>query len=227
MLLYNLRLNIWFYASVALVAVPARASNDEERSFRHALSSKDLELPAHSETAPISNTSTNMAARTGLSAAAKDALHRLLHDIASVQGPDVEFGVKKGPNESKEEFMPKCLAHVKELVHTVDRHYTDAQLETVLKNECQQSKEFPNTHSSNFHTHEACMEFATKLSDARMKELESGETKQYEEFCADYYEHAATGAVAAKTEIKKTPESPEKVDAAKPKDSKHSGATSA
>merc|ERR1719498_2342346 len=144
-----------------------------------------------------------MNSTVGLSTAAKEALHKLLHDIVSIKvGPEIEFGVKKGPGESKEEFMPKCLAHVKELVHTVDRHYTDAQLESVLQQECQLSKEFPNTHSSNFHTHEACMEFATKLSDARMKELETGETKQYEEFCADYYEHAATGAVAKKTETK-------------------------
>jgi len=158
-----------------------------------------------------------MAARTGLSAAAKDALHRLLHDIASVQGPEIEFGVKKGPNESKEEFMPKCLAHVKELVHTVDRHYTDAQLETVLKNECQMSKEFPNTHSSNFHTHEACMEFAEKLTDARMKELETGETAQYKDFCAEYYEHAATGALAAeKTEEMETEKATERASEKKP-----------
>merc|ERR1719421_1586580 len=162
----------------------------------------------------------------GLSATAKEALHKLLHDIANLKA-QIEFGVKKGPNESKEEFMPKCLAHVDELVHTVDKHYTDAQLESVLQSECQLSKEFPNTHSSNFHTHEACMEFASKLSDARMKELETGETSQYTEFCAEYYEHAATGAVAA-NEVKKTPEkAPEKTTAEKPETPAHSGTAAA
>lgn len=221
---------LWVQVTLALAVAPVIASRTEERSFRHALSSKDLEPPHLSETAAVNTT--NMAvgkvdtnSTVGLSAAAKEALHRLLHDIASLKvGPEIEFGVKKGPGESKEEFMPKCLAHVEDLVHTVDKHYTDAQLESVLQQECQLSKEFPNTHSSNFHTHEACMEFATKLSDARMKELETGETKQYEEFCADYYQHAATGAVATKTTVKKTQESPEKVEAAKPKDSTHSGA---
>merc|ERR1719162_1119984 len=141
-----------------------------------------------------------MAGAQGMSTEAKGALHRLLHDIAT------DF-FTQDPNESKERFVPKCLEHVKELTTMVDRHYTDVQLESVLQHECQLSKEFPNTRSSNFHTHEACMEFATKLSDARMKELETGETGQYNE-------HAATGAVAVKTE--KVESTPEKTASPKP-----------
>merc|ERR1719213_499154 len=114
-----------------------------------------------------------------------------------------DFGLKKGKTESRDEFMPKCLAHVKELVHDIDSAYTDVQLKSVLTQECQLSKEFPHSNPSNFQSHEACLKFADKLSDARMKQLETGETKQYEEFCRDYYEHAAVEGqkVAQKKEV--------------------------
>lgn len=209
---------LWVHVAIALVAISATASRTEERSFRNAISSNDLEPPHVAETAHISNQTTNMAVAKGLSPAAKVALHKLLHDLASIG-----FGVKKGPTESKDQFMPKCLAHVQEVVATVDRHYTDAQLESVLQHECQLSKEFPASHSSNFHSHEACMEFASKLADARMKELETGETAQYEQFCAEYYEHAATGTpVAANVDKKEAPKAapPAKKPASKPEPAK-------
>jgi len=125
-----------------------------------------------------------------LSPAGRKALRELLADLVAI-APDVEFGVKKlSESESEGEFLPRCKAHVQELVATIDAHYTDVQLKTVLTHECQLSQEFPHTHPSNFESHEACLKFADKLTEARMKELETGETGQYETFCKDYYKEA-------------------------------------
>lgn len=148
-----------------------------------------------------------------LTAEGKVALRELLHDLVAVNGElmvNADFGVKKGKGESVDEFMPKCLTHVKELVHNIDHAYTDAQLKNVLTQECQLSKEFPNSNPSNFQSHEACLKFADKLSDARMKELDTGKKEQYEEFCKDYYEHAAVEGqkVAAEKKSKALPAEP-------------------
>jgi len=142
-----------------------------------------------------------------LTSEGKVALRELLHDLVAVNGElmvNADFGVKKGKGESVDEFMPKCLAHVKELVHNIDHAYTDAQLKNVLTQECQLSQEFPHSNPSNFQSHEACLKFADKLSDARMKELDTGKKEQYEEFCKDYYEHAAVEGqkVAVEKELK-------------------------
>merc|ERR1719217_250548 len=134
---------LWVNVAFVLIATPAMASRAQDRSFRQAVLSKDLERVHLSETTFMSNTTMDMVVAKGLSTAAKDALHKILRDLATIG-----FGVKRGPNESKEEFMPKCLAHVNELVHTLDMSYTDIQLETVLQHECQLSLEFPKTHSS-------------------------------------------------------------------------------
>merc|ERR1719359_1285389 len=125
-----------------------------------------------------------MVVAKGLSAAGKYALHRILHDLARIG-----FGVKKVSDESKEEFMTKCLAHVNELVYTLDNSYTDIQLETVLQHECQLSQEFPKSRSSNFRSHEACMAFSTKLAKARREEIDTGKTDGYNDFCLQYYTH--------------------------------------
>eukprot|EP00747_Dinoflagellata_sp_TGD_P167923 gnl/TRDRNA2_/TRDRNA2_193247_c0_seq1.p1 gnl/TRDRNA2_/TRDRNA2_193247_c0~~gnl/TRDRNA2_/TRDRNA2_193247_c0_seq1.p1 ORF type:complete len:198 (+),score=57.29 gnl/TRDRNA2_/TRDRNA2_193247_c0_seq1:80-673(+) len=124
-----------------------------------------------------------------LSPAARTALRELLVDLDIVkQVPDTKFVPRKRAQESKEDFMPRCEAHVKRLVNEIDRQYTDAQLETVLRNECQQAKEFPNTHDSGFKSHEQCIEFAKKLTKCRMHELETGDDSCYTEFCSDYYD---------------------------------------
>jgi len=126
-----------------------------------------------------------------LSVEGKEAMRELLHDLMV----NTDFGVTKGKKETIKEFMPKCLAHVNKLVHTIDRSYTDIQLKSVLQQECLLSKEFPASHPSKFQSHEACMKFADQLSAARMKELETGETAQYKTFCKDYYEHGAVQGV--------------------------------
>ena len=93
-----------------------------------------------------------------------------------------------------DEFMPECLAHVKELIDMVDSTYTDQQLGSVLKNECNRAhKMFPESSpSTGFGDHAKCEELAGKLHDARMEELDSGSKAGYEAWCTEYYEmHAA------------------------------------
>merc|ERR1719310_1866636 len=91
--------------------------------------------------------------------------------------------------------MPECLAHVKELIDMVDETYTDAQLGTVLKNECKHAhKFFPETSKTGFADEAKCNELAGKLHDARMEELESGSKAGYEQWCTEYYEMHAEAA---------------------------------
>jgi hypothetical protein len=71
--------------------------------------------------------------------------------------------------------------------------YTDAQLESVLQAECVRGKEFPHTASTGFDEVESCKEFATKLSEARMKELDTGSKVGYEEWCEAYFIEKAGG----------------------------------
>jgi len=123
-----------------------------------------------------------------LSIEGKKAMRELLHDF--MEEVDTDLGVK--------EFMPKCLAHVKKLVHTMDVTYTDQQLKTLLTNECQLSKEFPHSSPSQFQSHKACLKFADQLSDARMLELKTNKTDQYTKFCKDYAKHAAPKAATPK-----------------------------
>jgi hypothetical protein len=86
-----------------------------------------------------------------------------------------------------ETFLPQCLAHVERLIAEVDAAYTDAQLESVLQAECVRGEEFPHTASTGFDEASSCKEFATKLADARMKELETGSKVGYEEWCEAYF----------------------------------------
>lgn len=103
-----------------------------------------------------------------------------------------------------DEFMPECLAHVKELIDMVDNTYTDQQLGSVLKNECKRAhKLFPESSpKTGFGDEAKCNELAGKLHDARMEELESGSKAGYEEWCTEYYEMHA--AAAGHTSTKST-----------------------
>merc|ERR1719213_857290 len=104
-----------------------------------------------------------------LTAEGKAALKELLTDLAAAMtvpaNATKSLNSSKGfvpltsPAETQAEFMPRCEAHVKNLVHTVDWHYTDVQLKGMLKNECWYAQEFPHTHQSGFQTHEACIAF--------------------------------------------------------------------
>lgn len=117
------------------------------------------------------------------------ALQRLLDELRIGSAPAVQLSVLRGPRMSATEFVPKCVEHVDELVHTIDQHYTDAQLEAVLTHDCELTKEFPASRTSSFRSHEACLEFAKELTRCRMEELETGKTEQYEAYCQSYFEH--------------------------------------
>lgn len=117
------------------------------------------------------------------------ALQRLLDELRVGSTPSVQLSALRGPRMSAAEFVPKCVEHVDELVHTIDQHYTDAQLEAVLTHDCQLTKEFPASRTSSFRSHEACLEFAKELTRCRMEELETGKTGQYEAYCQSYFEH--------------------------------------
>jgi len=91
-----------------------------------------------------------------------------------------------------ETFLPQCLAHVERLIAEVDAAYTDAQLESVLQGECVRGEQFPHTASSGFDEASSCKEFASKLADARMKELETGSKVGYEEWCEAYFVEKAS-----------------------------------
>jgi len=47
------------------------------------------------------------------------------------------------------EFLPKCMAHVHNLIAEIDYNYGDAQLETTLRNHCTHAEEFPLSSADN------------------------------------------------------------------------------
>jgi len=114
---------------------------------------------------------------------------------------------KKEVAPDSKSFMDACLVHTAEMIDKVDQSYTDVQLKTVLENECHLAKEFPLTYTTNFDDHQACMDFASFLADARREELDSANhtnTKGYTEFCAKFYQDKYGQAVAvegAKPEV--------------------------
>merc|ERR1719160_765402 len=96
----------------------------------------------------------------------------------------VLFVFLKGAKTQKwKEFRPKCLDHVDGMMKTIDRDYSDAQIETVLTNECIHSKEFPNAVETGIRKEETCKKFAKQLAEAREEELYSDSKEGYEKFC--------------------------------------------
>jgi hypothetical protein len=129
-------------------------------------------------TSAIAGTKVTQTASTFKALALEAAVHSLF------------VSLKAKPKQEKfEDFLPRCLDHTKSLVGRVDKSYTDMQLEANLLHQCEMEKQFPRTYDHGFNNHEACKDFAKKLADARMEELENGKTDKYEEFCASYYEH--------------------------------------
>lgn len=96
------------------------------------------------------------------------------------------------------DFLTRCSAHVSELTQTLDRSYTNVQLSKLFAEECRLTGQFPLTHESHFRSHQACMEFAEKLANARTTELNDNKTSgQYLLFCGEYYDHNVAGSSAA------------------------------
>lgn len=89
--------------------------------------------------------------------------------------------------EPLEKFLPVCLAHLDKLIATMDRAYTDVQLQFMLEHECWLVKTFPHAYSHGFESHRACKCFSEKLAAARMWELADGSKERYTEFCTAYF----------------------------------------
>jgi len=120
-------------------------------------------------------------ATASLTLQGREALRLLVADLSgSMGGRDLKT------------FVSKCVAHVKGLTATIDREYTDTHLKHVLMKECDLANHNPSQFSSGFKTDEACIDFAHKLTDARMHELDHGDAnKKYTQFCQEYQEHLA------------------------------------
>jgi len=115
---------------------------------------------------------------------AKKAEDQLLHFLESERS--LESSAASLP--PYEDFMPACLEHTEELVHSVDQSYTDIQLQKVLEDECLLDKQF-TTVEDGFDDHQACMKFAKELTAARNKELKTGSDKGYKTFCERFFVH--------------------------------------
>jgi len=101
---------------------------------------------------------------------------------------------------SFEDFLPDCVAHIEQLITTVKRQYSDAQLQTVLENECEHTDAFPLTTSSNFKDTETCKSLAVKLANARKQQMATGSKVPLEGWCESYYEHAVGPVTATASE---------------------------
>lgn len=94
-------------------------------------------------------------------------------------------------NLQLDEFLPKCMAHLDDLIADIDYDYSDAQLEITLRNFCSHAQEFPKSHgdADGFLKEVSCVEFAEDLYQARVLELKTQKTSGYKDFCTKFYEH--------------------------------------
>jgi len=88
-----------------------------------------------------------------------------------------------------EAFRKNCFQHAGDMLEDIDYNYGDAQLETVLVNECTHEQEFPHSISTGFKDPKVCKALAGLLADARDEELKKGSLKGYESACQYFYEH--------------------------------------
>jgi len=89
-----------------------------------------------------------------------------------------------------DDFEPKCLSHLKNLLDELDKAYTDEQLRTVLGHECQNEDAFPHSYQDGFKQKQKfCQQFADDLAMARDEELRTGDVRGYKDFCQSYYDH--------------------------------------
>ena len=90
---------------------------------------------------------------------------------------------------SFDSYERACEGQLSQLLRTLDADYSDAQLETVLRNECMGQRQFPRTYETGFTSERACQDFAFHLVAARDDEIASGSTAGYTKFCKAFYEH--------------------------------------
>lgn len=145
--------------------------------------------PAPAATAPANKTQPagEAAAPPALVAATELATARLMHFLAKPD--DREFNLNRFDERfpTMEHFVPVCMSHVHRLVNRIDLSYTDAQLQTVLENECWLMDHFDKVYVQTFHDDKDCTHFAKDLAEARDEELKSGKDHKYKQFCKKFY----------------------------------------
>jgi len=97
--------------------------------------------------------------------------------------------------EPLQDFVPRCVPHVKSLVSKLGK---DNAVATLL-HECDVARS-KGPGASGFRSHEACLEFSERLARCRTQEIETGKVDQYEAFCREYHQHLETGALAGSTQ---------------------------
>merc|ERR1719321_2416325 len=110
-------------------------------------------------------------------------------------------------NMNLDQFMPKCMAHVHDLIADMDYNYLDVNLETNLRNYCLHTQEFPKSHGhgDGFLSDVSCIDFGGDLWKARVHELKSGDTCGYKDFCTKFYEHHGGRTVVKQPKKKEEP----------------------
>jgi len=121
------------------------------------------------------------------SLAMRHATSDLLHFLETERSLELASKQANGELPPYKDFHPACIAHTKKLITSLDRAYTDVQLESVLENECALDEMFVSVETG-FGDDEACKKFAKALVKARNEELEKGSTDGYNKFCDGYYE---------------------------------------
>lgn len=140
--------------------------------------------------------------------ALRRAAHELLHFLEVERSLELSATAsQQGSNQSTmppyDVFKPACVAHTRKLTKTIDMAYSDAQLETVLENECSLDKMFISVETG-FNDYDACKRFAKLLTNARDMELKDGSVEGYEKFCEYYYEYKGKLEKSGQVEDKTT-----------------------
>lgn len=129
--------------------------------------------------------------RVGLASETSELLHFLSlgGSLSSSMATGGSLSLNLSAMPPYETFMPACGSHVRKVVTSVDHSYSDEQLRTVLEHQCRLDKAFDHVAEDGFKHHDACVEFARQLSDARHEELSTGSSQGYAAFCADFFVH--------------------------------------
>lgn len=204
--------------TVLAVVTPSGLASRESRAGVHSRKEHLLAVTVNATAATekavtVSATTDNSVDVAQLRAQAAEVVIKLQTD--ELLGLLISYGNQSGGVPPYGEFIPACLVHLRQIVQAVDQSYTDQQLESVLLNECDLEKQFPNSAEDGFNHTQACQKFAKDLTVARHTELATGSAKGYTDFCDDYYVHKG-GVIPGPQEEKPEETKLEKKPAAPP-----------
>jgi len=92
-------------------------------------------------------------------------------------------GASKGfPWNTFDEFLPSCIASLKETIETIEKAYTHEQLVKALTDQCHTDHKFPTVQNDFFDRRKECYKFAQQLDKARKAEM-AGEKGAYDGCC--------------------------------------------